>query len=73
MGVSVGARVFVGVNVLVGVFVGVNVLVGVLVFVGAGVLVGVAVGKAPDPIKLKASIPLPLCPQVLPSKYNTEE
>ena len=80
VGVSVGTSVLVGVNVFVGsrVFVGVNVLVGVNVsvgvgvfvdvLVGAGVLEGVAVGMTPEPIKLKPSTSLLVCPHVLPSK-----
>ena len=79
VGVSVAGSVFVGVNVCEGVAVDVDVkvAVGVSVSVGVSVLVGVfegvAVGIIPEPIRLKASISLPACPHVLPSKYNTDE
>src|SRR6201988_4793907 len=66
--VAVGVSVLVGVGEgpVVGVFVGVKVCVGVDFFVD--VLVGVGVGNVPDPIILKASTSLALCPQALPSK-----
>ena len=65
--------VFVGVGVFegVGVFVGVGEEPVVAVFVG--VLEGVGVGKRPVFNKLKPSISLLVCPQVLPSKYSAEE